>query len=138
MAALSCNVDDTKRHLRSLGAHQLEIAVINHAKQTVVSGPEDDIKRLGPVLAAQGIGLTTLSSPFPFHSSHLASAVAPFRESLSAFTFGSARIPVYHCTERALFETGEDLPDILSRQFARLVDFQEIISELRLRIYTRC
>lgn len=136
MVAVTCGTERAKQILATLEPHSIEIAVINHPKQTVLSGLPADFERLDQILASQGISMTRVESPFPFHSSLLAAAVEPFRRKLSEFSFSSARIPVYHCTKRMLFSPDNDLPNILSRQFVERLDFAEIVSDLGESGYT--
>ena len=120
MAAIACGAERVAQVLNDLKAHSLEIAVINHPKQTVVSGKLEDLELAAKCFASSGVSMTRIESPFPFHSSHLVAAVEPFREALSAISFAAARTPVYLCTESTILPTsGANLPEILSRQFVR-------------------
>ena len=44
----------------------LQIAVVNHDRQTVVSGDDVELNTLGEAAARQGIGQTILKSRYPF------------------------------------------------------------------------
>ena len=131
MAAISCGCERAAEILGGLGAVSAEIAVVNHARQTVLSGPLEELESLREILARHGVSLTKLESPYPFHSAFVAPAVEPFRRSLSAFRFSPAKIPVYHCTEKAWFSGANDLARILSRQLITRLDFAGIVSTFR-------
>ena len=137
MAAASCGADRVSEVLRSLGKSSLEIAVANHARQTVISGLPADLDRLGAALAAQGVGLTMLKSRHPFHSSLLHPAVEPFRLMLCSYAFQPAAIPVYLCTEGKLFSGAVDLSVVLSEQFVKPLDFAAILRELHKQGFSR-
>jgi acyl transferase domain-containing protein len=126
MAALACGPDRAAELLARLGGsggHAIEIAVLNHPRQTVVSGPWRELEALGGIAAQNGITLTILKSSHPFHSSHLAPAVDRFAASLRAYVFAPPRVPVYLPTERRLFSPGLDLPALLASQLTRRLDF---------------
>lgn len=130
MAAVSCDVRAAAAHIHESGLTDIEIAVINHARQTVVSGPRSLLERFAESLRPQGIGLTVLKSRYPFHSSLLRPSVAPFREHLAVHEFRSPQIPVLLGTEGHLWSPETDLAETLSRQFVRALDFQGIVSGL--------
>ena len=135
MAAAYCDKEKAAYMLSQLDDHTIEITVSNHPKQTVVSGTVEDIDRLAPMLAKEGISLTKLNSAYPFHSSFLTEAVAPFKESLKHFTYQPAQIPVYHCTENKLYKHGGDVAEILSQQFVKTLDFRRILLTLQTQGY---
>ena len=130
MAALSCNSERALQLLRGLKDSPLEIAVLNHKRQTVVSGLPAELERLRESAASQGVSLTTLKSRHPFHSSLLRPLVEPFRLMLCGYAFEPPAIPVYLCTERKFLSDGDNLPSILSEQFFKQLDFSAILLEL--------
>jgi acyl transferase domain-containing protein/NAD(P)-dependent dehydrogenase (short-subunit alcohol dehydrogenase family) len=130
MAALSCNADCAIQLIRGLDGSLLEIAVLNHKRQTVVSGLPSELGRLREFAASQGVGVTLLKSRHPFHSSLLRPVAEPFRLMLCGYAFEPATIPVYLCTERKFLSAGDSLPSILSEQFFKQLDFSGILLEL--------
>jgi len=130
MAAVSCNADRTLELIHGLKDSPLEIAVLNHKRQTVVSGLPAELERLREFAASQGVSVTSLKSRHAFHSSLLQPLVEPFRLMLCGYAFQPAAIPVYLCTERKLLTAGDNLPSILSEQFCKQLDFSAILLEL--------
>ena len=130
MAALSCDYECAKTNIAQLGTSALDISVINHPRQTVVSGPSADLERLGEQLAGQGISLTLLKSRYPYHSSRLERAVRPFAACLRSYDFKPAAIPVYLGMEGRLYSPECDLPHILSSQLTRPLDFSRVVTTL--------
>jgi acyl transferase domain-containing protein/NAD(P)-dependent dehydrogenase (short-subunit alcohol dehydrogenase family) len=130
MAALSCNADRAIQLIRGLKGSPLEISVLNHKRQTVVSGLPGELERLRELAASQGVSLTSLKSRHPFHSELLRPVVEPFRLMLCGYAFEPAAIPVYLCTERKFLSAGDNLPSILSEQFFKQLDFSAILLEL--------
>ncbi|HEV2843851.1 MAG TPA: acyltransferase domain-containing protein, partial [Thermoanaerobaculia bacterium] len=137
MAALSCGPERAQELLRELGRPSLEIAVLNHPRQTVVSGPRPDLEALASLAAERTVSLTFLKSRYPFHSSHLAPAVERFAASLRAYRFGPARVPVYLGMERRLHAPELDMPALLASQLTRRLDFAAVARDLHARGYRR-
>ena len=130
MAAISCDLESAKRYIEELGNNSLEISVINQPRQTVLSGPRQELDRLSSLVNGQGVSLTLLKSRYPYHSSLLSRAVAPFRAALETCNFRPATIPVYLCMEGTLYSLGFDLARILSSQFVRRLDFKSVVTTL--------
>ncbi|HEV2763519.1 MAG TPA: beta-ketoacyl synthase N-terminal-like domain-containing protein, partial [Pyrinomonadaceae bacterium] len=130
MAALSCDEGRARLFLQELGSGSVEISVVNHPRQTVLSGDASELERLRPLVNAKGVSLTILKSRYPFHSSLLTDAVLPFRTALQAHKFRPARVPVYLPMEGVLYSPGADLSQILSSQFVRQLNFQDAVLTL--------
>lgn len=130
MAALSCDFARAKGFVEASGHNSIEISVINHPRQTVVSGKRAELEALRPALNAQGVSLTLLKSRYPYHSTLLGDAVAPFRAALGAFDYRPADIPVYLGLEGMLYSPGFDLAQILSTQFVRQLNFSNVVKTL--------
>jgi acyl transferase domain-containing protein/NAD(P)-dependent dehydrogenase (short-subunit alcohol dehydrogenase family) len=130
MAAISCDSERAHRCLEDLGNNSIEVSVINLPRQTVVAGKPSELEGLRAVLNPQGISLTLLKSRYPYHSSFLSSAVAPFRTALEAYDFRPASVPVYLSMEGMLYSPGTDLAQILSSQFVRPLDFKKVVETL--------
>jgi 3-oxoacyl-(acyl-carrier-protein) synthase/NAD(P)-dependent dehydrogenase (short-subunit alcohol dehydrogenase family) len=130
MAAMSCDSERAKQCLEELGNNSIEISVINHPRQTVLSGKLSELEKLRAQVTRQGISLTPLKSRYPYHSSFLARAVTPFRTALETYDFRPAKIPVYLCMEGMLYSPGFDLAQILSSQFVRALHFRNVVKTL--------
>ena len=130
MAAVSCDLERAKRCIAELGSDSIEISVINHPRQVVVSGKLSDLEELSTIANRQGISLTLLKSKYPYHSSFLAHAVTPFRTALEAYSFRPAKVPVYLCMEGMLYSPGSNLAQILSSQFVHTLDFKSVVTTL--------
>jgi acyl transferase domain-containing protein len=130
MAALSCDFARAKEFIEASGNSSIEVSVVNHPRQTVVSGKRAGLEALRSVVNPQGVSLTLLKSRYPYHSTLLADAVAPFRAALNAFDYSPADIPVYLGLEGMLYSPGFDLAQILSTQFVRQLNFSNVVKTL--------
>jgi 3-oxoacyl-(acyl-carrier-protein) synthase/malonyl CoA-acyl carrier protein transacylase/NAD(P)-dependent dehydrogenase (short-subunit alcohol dehydrogenase family) len=137
MAALSCGSGRATSLIEASGGKTLQIAVVNHDRQTVISGNEAELTALGNVAARQGVNLTILGSRYPFHSALLGPAVTPFRAMLCSYAFRQPVIPVFMGTENTFYTAEVDLADSLSAQFIRRLDFRSILSSLYEAGYSR-
>jgi acyl transferase domain-containing protein len=130
MAALSCDGRRAKDSIETLGESSLEISVLNHARQTVVSGTAADLDRLTETLARRGISTTLLKSRYPYHSSHLRRAVKVFAAFLKSYEFAPASTPVLLSMEGRLYTPDCDLAQALSSQFVRPLDFSKVVATI--------
>jgi 3-oxoacyl-(acyl-carrier-protein) synthase/NAD(P)-dependent dehydrogenase (short-subunit alcohol dehydrogenase family) len=130
MAALSCNPERARKLLAEAGAGGLEISVLNHASQTVVSGAHADLEALREFAPGQGITVTLLKSRHPFHSSRLARAADLFRTNLNAYEFNAPAIPVTICTEKRILTPDCDVAELLASQFVKPLDFSGLLKEI--------
>lgn len=137
MAALSCGPERVEELLRELRRETLEIAVLNHPRQTVVSGPRRDLEALATLAASRAVSLTFLKSRYPFHSSHLAPAVQRFAASLRTHDFAPPRVPVHLVMEGRLYSPDLDLPSLLASQLTRRLDFAGAVHRLHAAGYRR-
>jgi acyl transferase domain-containing protein/NAD(P)-dependent dehydrogenase (short-subunit alcohol dehydrogenase family) len=99
------------------------VAVINHAGQTVVSGPESALQELRERFARQGVMLKLLQSRYPFHSPLLSESGRAFGIALRSYSFARAQYPVFSGTEQKLLGQDVDLADALCRQLISPLDF---------------
>jgi acyl transferase domain-containing protein/NAD(P)-dependent dehydrogenase (short-subunit alcohol dehydrogenase family) len=130
MAALSCDLERARQFIAEMENTSIEISVINHPRQTVLSGKLSELEALRPFVNRKGVSLTLLKSRYPYHSTLLANAVEPFQTALKAFDFGPADIPVYLGLEGILYSPGSDLTRILSSQFVRTLHFSDVVKTI--------
>ncbi|MEM7585289.1 MAG: amino acid adenylation domain-containing protein, partial [Acidobacteriota bacterium] len=71
----------------------IELAAINAASQTVVSGAPEAIQRLAERLAAKGIKCRRLETSHAFHSAMMEPILEPFGERLQSLELNAPRIP---------------------------------------------
>ena len=126
MAALTCGPARARALLAELDPSRIETSVVNHPRQTVVSGPLAQLEALEPLANERGVSVTILKSRYPFHSSYLSGAVEPFRAALKPLAFEPAQIPVLLSTEQRRYTPDDDLAGLLAGQFVKPLDFQGI------------
>ncbi len=126
MAALTCDVSTSESIIKELNLTETQIAVVNKKNQTVLSGTEEELSLLSHELPKRGISVSILKSNYAFHSKHLKASVEPYKADLARYDFNDAKIPVYHCTENSIYKSDSDLPEILSNQFVKTLNFVQI------------
>jgi acyl transferase domain-containing protein/acyl-CoA thioesterase FadM len=130
MVALGCDARRATGLVDALGAGTLELAVLNHSSQTVVSGAHGDLGRLEQLSAHLGISCQRVQSRYPFHSRLLNPAVDRFAASLGDLKVRAPAIPVYSAVERSLYTEGARLSSLLPSHFVRQLDFRSAMDEL--------
>jgi acyl transferase domain-containing protein/NAD(P)-dependent dehydrogenase (short-subunit alcohol dehydrogenase family)/acyl-CoA thioesterase FadM len=127
MVAVFASAERTRALLTLLARPSLEIAVVNHDEQTVVSGLEPDLADLADRARALGITSHRVASAYPFHSHLLEPAVAGFRAGLRNVRLGESRIAVYSPIE-GLFYRPDHID--LASHFVRPLVFPDAVRRL--------
>jgi 3-oxoacyl-(acyl-carrier-protein) synthase/malonyl CoA-acyl carrier protein transacylase/acyl-CoA thioesterase FadM len=129
MLALPLDERQARELLETVKDNSLEVAVVNHADQTVVSGTSDDLRRLTVLAKARGVNAMPLSSRYAFHSQFLREIVAPFTAALQKLTFNPLAIPVYSPVEKSLWARQPDFPAALASHFVRRLNFSDALED---------
>ena len=112
-----------------LDGEDLEIACINGPKETVLSGPTEQVKSYSRTLGAAGIKCVLLSTAYAFHSSQVATILDPLKELASSITFRNPAIPVISPLLGGVVAAGENFgPEYLARHARETVNFLDAIA----------
>lgn len=106
----------------------VEVANYNSARQTVVSGlvqGVDEVSRLA--VQAGASHAADLKVGAPFHCSLMEDIAAEFGHSLDAVTFSTPSLPVVANTTAGYVHSGAEARDLLRRQLAAPVRWQETL-----------
>ena len=141
MLAVLCAENRVRSAISDLGPCSLQISVVNHDEQTVVSGTWADLQRLEQWMAQLGIQFIRLKSRYPFHSALLRPAVDQFEVSLRTLKFCPPSIPVYSPIEKGFYSAKSDIAGLLASHFVRPFTFPEALrrlSNMRGRVFIEC
>lgn len=130
MLAVFCNEERARSVINEIGGSSLQISVVNHAEQTVVSGTSVDLQRLESRLESSGIRSMRLKNRYPFHSTLLEPAVAPFASFLENVKFTSPGIPAYSPIERGFYTAQSDMAHLLASHLVRPFTFPDALLKL--------
>lgn len=79
MAALGTDAARARKLLNLVEKQDAIVAVENHVEQTVISGTQEMMDTIGEISRCLKISFVRLNSPYPFHSSSLATCCQRFR-----------------------------------------------------------
>lgn len=131
MAALAWDEGRARAHLAALPAPGPVVAVLNHPKQTVVSGPHPAIAKLTHELAAAGVAVTRLGSRYPFHSPLLAPAVGPFAVGIGDCAAQDTTVaPLFSPSDGQVHRNGAAILSRLPLDLIRPLDFHKALQAL--------
>lgn len=130
MAAVSANEKKVSDLLKELPSHQLEISVLNHPKQTIVSGPETDISRLNEHARQHGVSVTQIASKYPFHSSLLSKSKERFVRYTNTVDYKQAEMDVYFPVEHILYASEKNVGQLLANHLVEKFSFIDAIDTL--------
>lgn len=95
LAVVGLDVDRLREVLRREGADDIDLANHNSPVQSVLSGPEESIRELAPVLRRAGAGkCVLLHISVAAHSRYMAEAARRLGAVLDTVTFREPRVPV--------------------------------------------
>ncbi|MFI9567444.1 acyltransferase domain-containing protein [Streptomyces rishiriensis] len=95
LAVVGLGVDRLREVMRREGADDIDVANHNSPVQTVLSGPEESVRALAPVLRREGAGkCVLLHISVAAHSRYMAEAADELGTVLDAVTFHEPRVPV--------------------------------------------
>lgn len=133
MVALAADEAKARQLVEVVNADTLSVAAVNHAGQTICSGPRQDLVRLLGVARLLEVTAAELTSPYPFHSPVLAPAVPVLAERLGKLTRSEPAVPVYSPIDRAYHDGDDELPCRLAAHLIRPVWFAEALDVLHRR-----
>jgi malonyl CoA-acyl carrier protein transacylase len=112
--------------LSKLPGGGVDIANYNSPSQTVISGPEDDLRQAIPKLKEAGAVVIPLKVSGAFHSRMMKAAQKEFTEFIESFQFAAPKIPVIANATASPYEASET-KETLARQIASPVRWVESI-----------
>ena len=141
MAALSCDQAQAESAIAALAPSSLQLAVINHSRQTVASGRRAELLALGEHLAPQGVTATLLKSRYPYHCRMLAAAVGPFAVGIDSLRAGPLRQRLFSPADGRYHQDGDEVLRQLPLHLVRRLDFQggvRTLYERGVRTFVQC
>jgi malonyl CoA-acyl carrier protein transacylase len=129
-AVIGLTQDQIRETLSGAGLHSIDIANLNSPKQTVISGPENDLALSETRLEQAGAMLVKrLPVSAAFHSRYMKEAEQTFGLFLDSVEFARPRIPVFSNVTARLHEPTE-MKEMLTRQITQPVRWCDIIQSL--------
>lgn len=126
MAAVFAPLEEIERILKTIDGY-LVVANINSEHQAVVGGSSDAVEQAIGVFQKAGYEITPLPVSHAFHTSIVAPASEPLRQTLERLHLQSPRVPVIANVNGEFYPQGPDVVpemlDILARQVASPVQF---------------
>lgn len=117
--------------IKNNGLASIDVANFNSPLQMVVSGPNEDIRRAGPIFEKSGARLyMPLQVSAAFHSRYMTDAAKTFADFLAPLSFYSPKIPVIANVTARPYPTdkvSESIKLLLAEQIMRSVRWAESI-----------
>lgn len=107
-----------------LGGEKINIACINGPRETVISGPTEQLMSYSKILKAAGIKSLLLPCAYAFHSAQVTPILDPLRDSARSVSFAKATIPIISPLLQEVVDGGDVFgPEYLARHAREIVDF---------------
>lgn len=115
----------------SVNNESIFVANINSTKQTILSGPRDDLMQVADTLSAQGVSCQTLNVSGAFHSNYVKDAEAELSHYIDKLSINEPTIPVYCNSTGNLYPKDESsIRELLQKQLSSSVDFKGMIEDM--------
>jgi malonyl CoA-acyl carrier protein transacylase len=122
------------RLIKENGLASIDVANFNSPSQTVVSGPIEDIKRVGPLFEKGGARLyMPLQVSAAFHSRYMEYASKAFADFLAPMSFAAPKIPVIanvNAQPYPIDDASESVKSLLVKQITHSVQWTQSIGFL--------
>jgi malonyl CoA-acyl carrier protein transacylase len=129
-AVIGLTPEQIRQALSAAGLHSIDIANLNSPKQTVISGPENDLAACQAKLEQAGAQLfKRLPVSAAFHSRYMQDAEREFGMFLEPIEFAGPHIPVFSNVTARLHEPSK-IKGMLARQITQPVLWNETIRSL--------
>lgn len=127
MAAVSADARKTRLLVDVVENENLAVAVENHDRQTVVSGPADAMDTLGRAATALGVSFAKLDSPAPFHGPLMRAAADALTSAIGGIAARRAEAEVYSPILNRAYTDADDMPSVLASHLVAPVKFGEAV-----------
>lgn len=127
-------VEDLRTQSVDATSALLEIAVVNHSKQVVLTGDEIAVAHLESLVASTTGRAKRLPIGGPFHTTRMAEAARAYRTAAAKLTIKAPRIPIVFSSGGGHVEAGDDISDVplrLGRSLVDPVDWPDTLSRCR-------
>jgi malonyl CoA-acyl carrier protein transacylase/acyl carrier protein len=143
MAAVAAAPERVRAQLAACfpGGDGVQVAVENHASQTVVSGPRDAVRAFVDHCTKQGLAAQPLNSPYAFHHTYLENARREFGHKLRVYKNNSIKCKIYSPILNRFYSDADDLAESLARHFVMPVYFRDGVMHLKtagVRVFVEC
>ncbi|MFE3175164.1 phosphopantetheine-binding protein [Amycolatopsis sp. NPDC059090] len=128
--AVPLPADRVEHLLLGGGFHRLEIAAVNAPRQSVVSGPDDELERFARMTAALGAPVSRLPSPYIFHNRLCEPAARAFAESIASVATQPLMARVFSSVENGFYPDSETARAALPGHLTRPVRYLDAVRHL--------
>lgn len=108
----------------ALGGDKPDIACVNGPRETVISGPTENLMTSSKILKATGIKSVVLPCAYAFHSAQVTSILEPLIKSARSVAFAKPTVPVISPLLQEVVSDGDVIgPEYLARHARETVNF---------------
>ena len=129
LAVLGATVDEIAAIFAEVGIDTVDTANLNTPKQTVLSGPTEDLDRVRAALKTRGMRAVPLNVRTAFHSRYVSGMKSAFAAFIADFSFAPLMVPVL-ANFTALPYRDDEIAHNLVQQLDHGVRWTEIIQYL--------
>jgi acyl transferase domain-containing protein len=131
LALLACGESTVAGFLTRSDTGDIAVACVNHAEETVVSGPLEQLELIEERARAAGFRAVRLRLPFSSHHPTLTAQADRFADAVRTRRLRPARVPVYSAVAGGAYGPDGDLARGLADCLVRPARLPEVLHRLR-------
>ncbi len=130
LMAVPLSADRVEHLLAAGGFPGLVVAAVNAPRQTVVSGPDQQLEHFAPLAAALGAPVSRLQSPYLFHNPLCEPAARVFAESVASVPTQPMAARVFSSIHNSFYPDADTALAALPGHLTRPVRYLEAVRQL--------
>lgn len=131
LTLLACGENTTAGFLTRPDTVDVAVACVNHAEETIVSGPLEQLERIEERARTAGVRAVRLRLPFSSHHPALTDQADRFADAVRTRPLRSARVPVYSAVAGSAYGPDDDLARRLADCLVRPARLPDVLHRLR-------
>jgi [acyl-carrier-protein] S-malonyltransferase len=131
LTLLACSENTAAGLLTRPDTGDVAVACVNHAEETVVSGPLEQLEKIEARARATGVRAVRLRLPFSSHHPALTDHADRFADAVRTCPLRSVRVPVYSAVAGGAYGPEDDLARRLADCLVRPARLPDVLHRLR-------
>jgi acyl transferase domain-containing protein len=131
LTLLACGESTAVGFLTRSDTGDIAVACVNHAEETVVSGPLEQLELIEERARTAGVRAVRLRLPFSSHHPALTAQADRFADAVRTRPLRSARVPVYSAVAGGVYGPDDDLARGLADCLVRPARLPDVLHRLR-------
>lgn len=133
VAVTKIHIDELQKILQEIGYqdYSVDIANYNAPMQTILSGDNEGLKKIGELLEPYNARVIPLNVAGPFHSRYMEPAKEKVASALESMTLRNMNIPVICGHKGRLYNASDNIKDMIVEQLTSSIRWTQVVDVLQ-------